>query len=126
MPFKHHLKGTCANPSCEKWHSPECSFDKSAQGCQFGEKCAFAHRRVEEQPGKRSKRSGDKSAVALWKRDKEFGLCILRRGAAKIVIDFTEELNHDETNPMCQNFYSSAAQCQISRPKSLARIYLPR
>ena len=35
--------------------------------CKFGEKCAFAHRFVEEQPSKRSQRSGDKSEVALLK-----------------------------------------------------------
>ena len=37
-------------------------------------------------------------------RDKEFGLCISRRGAAKIVIDFTEELNHDETKSDVSDF----------------------
>ena len=48
MPCKDHLKGTCANPSCEKWHSPECSLYTSAEGCKFGDKCAFAHRWVED------------------------------------------------------------------------------
>ena len=67
MPCKDHLKGTCANPYCEKWHSPECSFDKSAECCKFGDKCAFAHRWIEKQPGHRSERSDDKSAVALLK-----------------------------------------------------------
>ena len=38
--------------------------------CKFGEKCAFAHRFVEDQPSKRSKRSGDKSEVALLKETK--------------------------------------------------------
>ena len=73
MPCKDHLKRTCANPSCEKWHSSECSFYKSAEGCKFGDKCAFAHRRVEEQPTKKSKRSGNKSAVALLKETKNLG-----------------------------------------------------
>ena len=35
--------------------------------CKFGEKCAFAHRFVEEQPSKRFQRSGDKSEVTLLK-----------------------------------------------------------
>ena len=33
------------------------------RGCRFGEKCSYAHRQVDEQPGKRSKKTGDKSAV---------------------------------------------------------------
>ena len=32
---------------------------------------------VEEQPSQRCKRNGDKSAVALLKRDKELGLCTI-------------------------------------------------
>ena len=72
MPCKDHLKGTCAI-FCKKWHSPECSFYKSAEGCKFGDKCAFVHRRVEGQHSKRSKSSGDKSAVALVKETKNSG-----------------------------------------------------
>ena len=40
------------------------------EGCKFGEKCVFAHRRVEEQPSKRSKKNGDKSAVAMSEETK--------------------------------------------------------
>ena len=36
MPCKDQLEGTCANPSCEKWHSLECALYKSAEGCKFG------------------------------------------------------------------------------------------
>ena len=54
MSCKDHLKGTCANPFCEKWH-----------------------RRVEEQSSKRSKRIGDKSAVALLKLTKNLG-CVFQ------------------------------------------------
>ena len=35
----------------------------------FGKKCSFAHRQVDEQPTKRSKKNDDKSAVALLKGD---------------------------------------------------------
>ena len=35
----------------------------------FGEKCSFAHRQVDEQPTKRSKRNDDKSAVTSLKGD---------------------------------------------------------
>ena len=34
----------------------------------LGEKCSFAHRQVDEQPTKRSKKNDDKSAVALLKK----------------------------------------------------------
>ena len=34
----------------------------------FGEKCSFAHRQVDEQPTKRSKKNDDKSAVAMLKK----------------------------------------------------------
>ena len=68
LPCKDHLKGTCTNSFCEKWHPPECLFYKSKSGCRFGEKCLYAHRQVDEQPSKRSKKNGDKSAVAMLKK----------------------------------------------------------
>ena len=34
----------------------------------FGEKCSYAHRQVDEQPSKRSKKNHDKSAVAMLKK----------------------------------------------------------
>ena len=34
----------------------------------FGEKCSYAHRQVDEQPTKRSKKNDDKSAVAMLKK----------------------------------------------------------
>ena len=39
------------------------------QDCRFGEKCSYAHRQVDEQPSKRSKKNDDKSAVAMLKND---------------------------------------------------------
>ena len=62
-PCKDYLKGTCTHSFCEKWHPPECLFYKSESGCRFREKCSYAHRQVEEQPSKRSRKIGDKSAV---------------------------------------------------------------
>ena len=68
-PCKDYLKGTCTTPFCEKWHPPECLFYKSENGCRFGEKCSYPHRQVDEQPSKRSKNNGDKSAVAMLKKN---------------------------------------------------------
>ena len=64
---KDYLKGTCNNSFCEKWHPPESLFYKTKSGCQFGEKCSYAHLQVDEQPTKRSKKNDDKSAVAILK-----------------------------------------------------------
>ena len=73
LPCKDYLKGTCTNPFHEKWHPPGCLFYKSENGCRFGEKCSYAHRQVEEQPCKRSKKNGDKSAVAMLEITRQFG-----------------------------------------------------
>ena len=43
-------------------------FYKTKSGCRFGEKCSYVHRQVDEQPGKRSKKNDDKSAVAMLKK----------------------------------------------------------
>ena len=67
-PCKDYLKGTCTNSFCEKWHPPECLFYKTKSGCRFGEKCSYAHRQVDEQPSKRSKKNDDESAVAMLKK----------------------------------------------------------
>ena len=67
-PCKDYLKGTFNNSFCERWHPPECLFYKTKSGCRFGEKCSYAHRQVDEQPTKRSKKNDDKSAVAMLKK----------------------------------------------------------
>ena len=67
-PGKDYLKGNCNNSFCERWHPPECMFYKTKSGCRFGEKCSYAHRQVDEQPCKRSKKNDDKSAVAMLKK----------------------------------------------------------
>ena len=67
-PCKDYLKGSCTNSFCEKWHPPECLFYKTKSGCRFGERCSYAHRHVDEQPSKRSKKNDDKSAVPMLKK----------------------------------------------------------
>ena len=46
-------------------------------GCRFGEKCSHAHRQVDEQPSKNSKKNGDKSAVAVLKSTRQLG-CVFQ------------------------------------------------
>ena len=77
LPCKDYFKGTCTTPFCGKWHPPECLFYKSENGCRFGEKCSYAHRQVDEHPSKRSKKSGDKSAVAMLKITRRLG-CVFQ------------------------------------------------
>ena len=67
-PCKDYLKETCTNSFCDRWHPPECLFYKTKSGCKFGEKCSYAHRQVDEQPTKRSKKNRDKSAVGMLKK----------------------------------------------------------
>ena len=73
LPCKDYFKGTCTTPFCEKWHLPECLFYKSENGCRCGEKCSNAHHQVDEQHCKRSKKNGDKSAVAMLKITRKLG-----------------------------------------------------
>ena len=54
------------------------------------------------------------------------GLRIPGYGAAKVFIDFTEELRHTETDPTCKIHESCCASRIHSRPKSFARTDLPR
>ena len=70
------LQGLPIHP-VKKWHPPEYLFYKSESGCRFGEKCSYAHRQVDEQPSKRSKKNGDKSAVAMLKITRQLG-CVFQ------------------------------------------------
>ena len=65
---KDYFEGTCTNSFCGKWHPPECLFCKTKSGCRYGEKCSYAHRLVDEQRSKRSRKNDDKSAVAMLKK----------------------------------------------------------
>ena len=49
--------------------APECLLYKTKSGCRFGQKCSYAHRQVDEQPCKKSKKNDDKSAVAMLKKN---------------------------------------------------------
>ena len=70
-PCKDYFKGSCTNSFCEKGHPPVCLFYKSENVSRFGEKSSHAHRQVEEQPSKRSKKNGDKSAAAMLKKHEQ-------------------------------------------------------
>ena len=88
LPCKDYLKGTCTTPFCEKWHPPECLFYKSESGCRVGERCSYAHRQVDEQPSKRSKKEWWQKCSGHVENYTTIGLRISRYGAAEIFIDF--------------------------------------
>ena len=94
LPCKDYINGTCTTPFCEKWHPPECLFYKSEKGCRFGEKCSYAHRQVDEQPNKRSKKNGDKSAVATLKITRQLG-CVFQE------MEPPKSSSVLRANPMC-------------------------
>ena len=82
--------------------------------------------RLTNSPAKRSKKSGDKSAVAMLKSTRQIGLRISGYGAAEVFIDLREELCHVEANPMCSIHQSRVTSRQHSRPKTIAWNDLPR
>ena len=141
---KDYLKGTCTNSFSEKWHPPECLFYKSENRCRFREKCSYAHRQVDEQPSKRSKKNDDRSAVAMLKecglhdRTEKPVVCRDTRhaqGHGPVVWSSLstrqlgcvfQDMEPPETNPMCKIHESRCTSRRHSRPTSFARIYLPR
>ena len=74
---KDYFKGTCTTPFREKWHPLECLSYKTENGCTFGDTCSYAHRQVDEQPSKKSKKNGDKIAVAILKNTRQLG-CVFQ------------------------------------------------
>ena len=63
LPCKDYFKGTCIL--------------RTENGCNFGDKCSYAHSQVDEQPCKRSEKNGDKSAVAMLKSTRQLG-CVFQ------------------------------------------------
>ena len=84
------------------------------------DKCPYAHRQVDKQPSKKSKKNGDKSSVAILKNTRQLGCVFSGYGAAEVFIHFAEELKHTEANPMCSIHKSRVTSRQHSRPKSIA------
>ena len=122
---------------------PECLFYKSESGCRFGEKCSYAHRQVDEQPSKRSKKNGDKRAVAMLKKHEQHDrtvrlvVCNLSntRQLGCVVQDMEPpksssilRKSSDIRKPIrCVKFTKAIARhTKIRDKKSFARIDLPR
>ena len=80
----------------------QCACSTSQKKCRFGEKCSYAHRQVDEQPSKKFKKNGGKSAVFFFlKNTRQLGCVCQDMEPAEVFIDFAEEVEHTEANPMC-------------------------
>ena len=97
-PCKDYLKGTCTNSFCEKWHLAECLFYKTKSGCRFGEKCAFAHRQVDEQPTNQDLRNRN-----FWARNGNFekNAVVKNQGTKQRVQRILGDCWQWETNGQC-------------------------
>ena len=119
-------KGTCTNSFCEKWYPPECLFYKSESGRRFGEKCSYAHRQVEEQPSKRSKKNGDKSALAMLKITRQFG-CVFQDVEPPKSSSILRKSSDIRKPIRCVKFIKAVSRhANIRDQKSIARNDLPR
>ena len=92
----------------------------------FGEKCSYAHRQVEEQPSKRSKKNGDKSTVAMLKVTRQLGCVSQEMELPKSSSIFRKSSNI--LKPIrCVRFTKAVLRhANISRPESIAWNDLPR
>ena len=117
-PCKDYLKGTCTNSFCERWHPPECLFYKTKSGCRFGEKCSYAHRQVDEQPSKRSRKNDDRSAVAMLKKYDLHG----RTWQSVVKRDTRHELNHGPVGCRSSNTRQLGCVIQDMEPPKLSSI----
>ena len=93
--------------SVKKWHLPERLFYKTNSGCRYGEKCLYAHRHVDEQPSKRSKKNDDKSAAAMLKKHELHD----RTGQLVVNRDTRHESNH------------GPVQCRSSNARQLGWVF---
>ena len=124
-PCKDYLKGTCTTPFYEKWHPPECLFYKSEKGCRFGENCSYAHRQVDEQPSKTSKKNCDKSAVTLLKITRQLG-CVFQDTEPPKSSSILRKSSNTQKPIRCVQFTKAVLRhANIRRPKSIAWNDLP-
>ena len=88
-------------------------------GCRSGEKCSYAHRQVYEEPSKRSKKNGDKSAVALLKKFD------LRDRTEQPVVDrdTRHESNHGPVGCSSSNTRQLGCVFQDTEPRSVSHFF---
>ena len=73
LPCRNFLRGKCSYPSCNFGHPPVSLSHKSESGCTCGDECWFRSVETDGQSSRKSKKSGVKVSVALWKNSVQFG-----------------------------------------------------
>ena len=126
LPCKDYLIGTCTNSFCEKVASSRMRVPQVREWMQIWEKCSNAHRQVDEQPSKRSKKNGDKSAVEMLKSTRQLG-CVFQDVEPPKSSSILRKSSDIRKPLRCVQFTKSRrTSCLHSRPKSIAWNDLPR
>ena len=68
-PCKDYLKGTCTNSCWKSGTLQNACSTRPRVVADLGKRCSYAHRQVDEQPSKMSKKNDDKSAVTILKKN---------------------------------------------------------
>ena len=93
----------------------------SQKSMQIREKCSYAHRQVEEQPSKRSKKNGDISAVAMLKKND------LHEGIRQPVVN--RDKSHDRPgrpdvkSDTCHELKQGPVGCRSSNARQLGCVF---
>ena len=95
-------------------------------GADFGKSALMRIARLIERPSKRSKKNGDKRAVAMLKNTRQLGCVFQDMEPPKSSSILRKSSDMAETDPMCKIHESRCTSRRHSRPKSFGRTFLPR
>ena len=90
-------------------------FYKTKSGCRFGERCSYAHRQVDEQACKGSKKNDDKSAVSMLKKND------WHENVRQLVVNRDKNLERSGRPDMNRDTYHELKRGPIGRRSSNAR-----
>ena len=94
---KNFLKIRCTEPSCDLWHPPVSLNHKSESRCKYGDYRQFRHTEAGGQPRQKSKKSGGKGSVAVFKETIQLG-CVSKQKTS----------SHAHFSQSCQSSWCSA------------------
>ena len=90
----------------------------------FGDECSYAHRQVDEQPCKKSKKNGGKISVAILKNTRQLGFQDMELPKSSSIL--RKSSNIQKPKLTCKIHETRCTSRQHSRPKSFAWSNLPR
>ena len=94
-------KGTCTNLFCENGIIQDACSTSPKKDADFGESALMRIASLMNGLAKRSKKNGDKSAMAMLKITRKLGCVFQDMEPPKSSSNFTEELKHTEAKPIC-------------------------